>query len=334
MPPNGIVSLLLLLSLIQGTHGFSGLGSARPVDRGDAAGVDAHDGAAPFAISPTPTEGRRPFLSRFASASIAVGAFGPTREARASFWAPDRRQLELCLVAVLRTQYWAMKTAGLLQSRLLTAATDDNSTDPDAGPPMSENQRRLPYLEARLGAKALLTQKIGGGATEKVVTLGTFQLRECLADAGYWCEELAKTAGTKDARRLCRNDLADTAEELVEALASLVEFDGLETTIDPSPRSSLMLGMYTPQKVSAAKGKKRGYRKWYYSSVISPTCRISPPQKGAFVYRTLNERVIPNCERYLKFFGRERMRVVEEFVQNNYASEVPFEVLERLYNAS
>merc|ERR1711966_125326 len=68
------------------------------------------------------------------------------------------------------------------------------------------------------------------------------------ADAGYWCEELAKTAGTKDARRLCRNDLADTAEELVEALASLVEFDGLETTWDPSPRSSLMLGMYTPQK--------------------------------------------------------------------------------------
>jgi hypothetical protein len=35
---------------------------------------------------------------------------------------------------------------------------------------------------------------------------------------------------------------------LLESLASLVEFDGLETTQDPSPRSALMLSMYNKEK--------------------------------------------------------------------------------------
>ena len=55
------------------------------------------------------------------------------------------------------------------------------------------------------------------------------------------------------------------------------------------------------------------------------------PQKGTFVYRTLIERVVPSCERYSKLFGKERMGVIEEFVRKDYADEIPFEVLEKLY---
>ena len=163
-----------------------------------------------------------------------------------------------------------------------------------------------------MGAKALLTQKIGGGANSKVELLGTFQLKECLDDTKYWCGELAKNnqlpkqssgdVSSKNAKRIiCGTDLENSIDELLESLASLVEFDGLETTIDPSPRSSLMMSMYDTRK-------------------------------GQFVYRTLEERVIPSCEQILKIFGSERITVVEEFVRREVPQEVPFEVLERLYD--
>jgi len=207
-----------------------------------------------------------------------------------------------------------MTVARSLKTKLLSPPVADanGSSDGAANPPppeeLSENQRRQPYLEARLGAKALLTQKIGGGANGRVREIGGFQLKECLEDAKYRCGELAKNnqlpgqLSTKDGKRVCTNDLTDAAEELVESLASIVEFDGLETTIDPSPRSSLMLSMYTDQK-------------------------------GTFIYRTLVERVVPSCDRILGVFGRERRRVVEAFVRSEHGDEVPFEVLEKLYGS-
>lgn len=242
---------------------------------------------------------RRSFLS----SSLAVGSalLYPTARADALpfIGGPERRQLELCLVTILRTEYWATNVAKSMKTKLLNPEEE-----------LSEDQRKQPYLEARLGAKALLTTKIGGGANSRVRDLATLELKECLVDARYWCGQLAKTnqlpgqltgeLSTKSAKRICSNDLIAAEEELVESLASIVEFDGLETTIDPSPRSSLMLNMYNQQK-------------------------------GNFVYRTLKERVIPSCERYMKVFGRERRRVVEEFVRRDHGDEVPFEVLEKMY---
>mmetsp|Transcript_35766 Transcript_35766/g.75316 ORF Transcript_35766/g.75316 Transcript_35766/m.75316 type:complete len:351 (+) Transcript_35766:91-1143(+) len=269
-------------------------------------------------ITPTTNNDRRSFLSQLASTSLLATAAGsssslllyPTQTANAIpfLGGPNRRQLELCLVAILRTQYWAMNTAKSIKTKLISPPEATNTTEV-----LSENTKKQPYLEARLGAKALLTQKIGGGANSRVRELGTFQFKECLDDARYWCGELAKNnqlpsqqtgeLTVKGGKRLCSTDLVDIGEELVESLASLVEFDGLETTIDPSPRSSLMLSMYNPQK-------------------------------GTFVYRTLVERVVPSCKRYLRVFGTERMRVVEEFVRRDHGDEIPFEVLEQLYGGA
>ena len=53
----------------------------------------------------------------------------------------ERRQLELCLVNVLRVQYWATNIAETLQN----AAT--------------EEEKKKAYLEARLGAKAMVADK-------------------------------------------------------------------------------------------------------------------------------------------------------------------------------
>lgn len=224
------------------------------------------------------------------------------------FFEQDRRQLELCLVQVLRTKYWAMNVAKSLNTKLLSPTTDSNSTNVIE---LSDAQRKQPYLEARLGAKAILTTKIGGGANGNVVKLASFQLKESLEDGRYWCTQLAKTnqlpgqstGELKNGKRFCSNELVSISDELIESLASLVEFDGLETTIDPSPRSSLMISMYDNKK-------------------------------GTFVYRTLVERIIPSCDRYLQLFGDERLNLCLEFVRREYPDEMPIEVLTSLYEGA
>ena len=224
------------------------------------------------------------------------------------FFEQDRRQLELCLVQVLRTKYWAMNVAKSLNTKLLSPLTNNNSTNVIE---LSDAQRKQPYLEARLGAKAILTKKIGGGANANVVKLASFQLKESLEDGRYWCTELAKTnqlpgqstGELKNGKRFCSNELASISDEIIESLASLVEFDGLETTIDPSPRSSLMLSMYDSKK-------------------------------GSFVYRTLVERIIPSCSQYLLLFGDERLNLCLEFVRREYPDEMPIEVLTSLYEGA
>eukprot|EP00984_Skeletonema_dohrnii_P020221 scaffold9790_cov112-Skeletonema_dohrnii-CCMP3373.AAC.3 len=224
------------------------------------------------------------------------------------FFQQDRRQLELCLVQVLRTKYWAMNVAKAMNNKLLSPPTNSNST---AVIELSEAQRKQPYLEARLGAKAILTKKIGGGANSNVVKLASFQLKECLDDGRYWCTELAKsnqlpgqsTGQLKNGKRFCSYELESISDEIVESLASLVEFDGLDNIMDPSPRSSLMISMYDSKK-------------------------------GTFVYRTLVERIIPSCDRYLQVFGNDRLNVCLEFVRREHPDEMPIEVLTRLYDGA
>jgi hypothetical protein len=249
---------------------------------------------------------RRAFL--ISSGIISSSLLYPFQQQEASalpFFEQDRRQLELCLVQVLRTKYWAMNVAKSLNTKLLSPTTNMNSTNVIE---LSDAQRKQPYLEARLGAKAILTKKIGGGANANVVKLASFQLKESLEDGRYWCTQLAKTnqlpgqstGELKNGKRFCSNELVSISDELIESLASLVEFDGLETTIDPSPRSSLMISMYDSKK-------------------------------GTFVYRTLVERIIPSCDRYLQLFGDERLKLCLEFVRREYPDEMPIEVLTGLY---
>jgi len=225
------------------------------------------------------------------------------------FFQQDRRQLELCLVQVLRAKYWAMNVAKAMNNKLLSPpTTNSNST---AVIELSEAQRKQPYLEARLGSKAILTKKIGGGANSNVVKLASFQLKECLDDGRYWCTELAKSnqlpgqssGQLKNGKRFCSYELESISDEIIESLASLVEFDGLDNIMDPSPRSSLMISMYDSKK-------------------------------GTFVYRTLVERIIPSCDRYLQVFGNDRLNVCLEYVRREYPDEMPIEVLTRLYDGA
>lgn len=161
----------------------------------------------------------------------------------------------------------------------------------------------LSEQELRLGAKAILTQKVGGGVRrEKLELLGGLQLKESLQDGKAWCLNLAKTNQIGESptggRRICDTQVFSAAEDLVDSLGSIVEFDGLETTQDPSPRSTLMLSMYNQSKAT-------------------------------YVYRTLTERVIPSCDSFISAFGRRRRDFVEEYVRSEYSSEVPFEVLQK-----
>jgi hypothetical protein len=234
---------------------------------------------------------KRRSLVALMTTTLSSISLAPKSSSAIPFFESNHRQLELCLVTILRTQFWAFNTAKSLQSKLLSTSPSENA--------LAENVRKLPYLEARLGAKALLTQKIGGGATNTVLKLASFNIKECLEDGMYWCNQLSKSNQLLD-KRICTNDLMTISDDIVESLASIVEFDGLETTIDPSPRSSLMLSMYNPQK-------------------------------GTFVYRTLTERVIPNCERYLEIFGEEKRILCLEFIRRDYSDEIPFEILMDLY---
>jgi hypothetical protein len=153
------------------------------------------------------------------------------------------------------------------------------------------------YLEARLGAKAALTGKVGGGANSQVYTISTFQLRSCIKDVmSYYNEyyqEQNRMALNKDERyRLKQQKYAfdNAAMEVIESLAALVEFDGLDNIQDPSPRSSLTLSQYSDQK-------------------------------GQFVKRTLLERTIPACNVVLDSFGTDKKMFVQKYIAQNYPNE-------------
>lgn len=189
-----------------------------------------------------------------------------------------RIQLELCLVTILRVKYWAEKLQILFQ-----LAFDENNT----------MRKKELYLESRVGAKALLTGRVGGGGNMMVYTLANFRLRECLNDAIFWFKYQQQPPGAyKQQLRL----LIEAMEEIIYALGALVEFDGLDNTLDESPRSSLTLTMYNDEK-------------------------------GIFVKRMIREKLIPACNSFLFQFNNElfhnSLMSSQEFVKNNYPSEIP-----------
>jgi hypothetical protein len=164
---------------------------------------------------------RRSFVEMFSLGGAITASSSIHKEPAGAAWfeGKERRQLDLCVVNVLRALYWAE-----LESSSFEAASG------------SEDRRKELYLETRLSAKALVTGKIGGGAPNRVYILANLKLRDCLDDLVFYSTSTKK----KKVSGLC--------EDLLESLASLVEFDGLETTQDPSPRSALMLSMYNKEK--------------------------------------------------------------------------------------
>lgn len=150
-----------------------------------------------------------------------------------------------------------------------------------------------------MGAKALLTGKIGSGATGRVYQLSTLRFTDTLKDLAYYTTA-ATTASPNSNTRLRDSSLLLLLQDLQEALASLVEFDGLDTLTDPSPRSSLTLSQYTPDK-------------------------------AVFVQRTLQEKVIPLCQRignyqYYAAGGDTNdtaREIANRYMQAYYAEELP-----------
>ena len=183
-----------------------------------------------------------------------------------------RRQLELCLVSLLRLVYWAELTATALQG--------DN--DPDI--------RKSRYLEARLASKALVTGKVGGGANLRVFNLNSLQCKGVLTDLVGYAGDTSSSYSKAEATQR-RKGMEDLQTDLLESLASIVEFDGLETTIDPSPRSSLTMSMYTKAK-------------------------------AVFVRRTLVERVVPTTNAILRLFS-DVIPSCETYVAKTYPEELP-----------
>jgi hypothetical protein len=192
----------------------------------------------------------------------------------------DRRQLEVCLVTLLRVMFWAQRQA----IELDTIAAAASSTTSDMG-----RQRAL-YLETRLGAKAALTGRIsGGGATSRVYTLATLQLPACLVDLEWHASQLQYRRQENSNNSLRK--VSELCLSFRESLASIVEFDGLDTLTDPSPRATLTLTQYNTNKVM-------------------------------FVRRTLNELTIPVGQKLVTAFGPEPYQRSISFVQQYYSNEI------------
>jgi len=232
----------------------------------------------------------------------------------------DRRQLELCLVNLLRLKYWSIGIIDRLnhqqqqqqqqqqdQTSTSSSATTETTTQSSAKTSAAsdvggEAVVKAAYLEARLGAKVIVApkKKIGGGAGLSILTLKSLQIKDCLDDLRYYADRggvslSTSSSSTTLSKQQRKKLLIEQSEDLIEALASIVEFDGLETTQDDSPRSSLTLGMYNSQK-------------------------------GMYVRRMLSERVVPLVDSIVGTFGTDKLREADGYVNDYYAKEIPTQV--------
>lgn len=207
-----------------------------------------------------------------------IGLGSIPNASEAAFFGREKLQLELCLVTVLRVKLWAEKLSLGMSS-------------PGAVKSYEMKDKKDLYMEARLGSKALLTGKIGDGANYKVFQLSSFRLRDCLGDGTTWFFEMQTTDKIQRGSSV-RGGIEEIERDIIEALAACVEFDGLETTQDPSPRASLMLSMYNDQK-------------------------------AAYLRRLLDEKVARSCESYISQFSPDLRNRCMDFIRTNYANELP-----------
>jgi hypothetical protein len=259
--------LLTCLLAITPSHGFNSL-TSKKIGKRNVGLQEQQEGSNHYPPITTTSISRR-------SAFVFIGGLLPvltsaSQVCNAGFFGggdENRRELALCLVNLLRLQYWAEN-----MSSDLTEHQDEE-----------ERSKKL-YLEARLGAKAAVTNKIGGGATNRVYNIGALKFRETMDDLTWHVSSKGASKNKKEALQ--------RIEDLIESLASLVEFDGLETTQDPSPRSTLMLSMYDRKKL-------------------------------AFVQRMLAERIIPTAQSLFDDFDPNVREVSLNYVQSTYTNEIP-----------
>jgi hypothetical protein len=218
----------------------------------------------------------------------------------------ERRQLEVCLVDVLRITYWAEKlvldlssspsSTGVTASDAITS-TLSSSDNIFLSKEQVDQRQRLAYLEARLGAKAILTGKIGGGATARVYDMAALKLVDCLADIDYYYSSTmlptvsSSSDGGGQKMKMRASQCSDLQRDFYEALATLVEFDGYDTLPDASPRSTLLLQQYNQDKL-------------------------------LFVRRMLTERLIPLGNQLVNSFSIESIALSRYYVEKYYPNEI------------
>jgi hypothetical protein len=139
----------------------------------------------------------------------------------------------------------------------------------------SESAVRAAYLDARLGAKAILTSQVGGGASFFAYTLAGLQVPGCLDDLESYNPKIQQLK-----------------VDFRESLATLVEFDGMDSVLDKSPRSGLTLSQYDDSK-------------------------------RAFCARVLQERVVPLGRRLLAQFNPEALDRARFYISSYYPNEIP-----------
>ena len=128
------------------------------------------------------------------------------------------------------------------------------------------------------------------GATNRVYILTTLQLPGCLQDLEWYSVQSPSKNTNSYSNR--RTSIGDLCTSFRESLASIVEFDGLDTLTDPSPRSSLTMSQFNIDKLK-------------------------------LIRRTLNERVIPDGQKLLLAFGPTAYQRANGYVQQYYSNEIP-----------
>jgi len=208
---------------------------------------------------------RRSVLNAFLSTALGGLASRPlTVSAQLPFEQGEHRQLELCLVSTLRVVYWA---------KSLSKEIVDES--------LSSEQRKQKYVEARMGAKAIFTGGKGvASVSPRIYALASLQLLGCLEDLDYYATNKIRVGNLR--------------QDLREALANLVEFDGFDTLIDPSPRVALILAQYSESKAT-------------------------------YVRRVLTERIIPAGEQIVQSFDASAVERSYSYLRMYYGSEMPSE---------
>jgi hypothetical protein len=168
---------------------------------------------------------------------------------------------------------------------------DLNNSQHQQSTSTSNEFTRKAYLEARAGAKALLTGKIagsGGTITQRVYTLSSLRCADCLQDLQYYATTQSSSTSTVTAST---KQIPNIVRDFTEALAELVEFDGLDSLTDPSPSSALTLAQYTPKK-------------------------------AIFVRRCLLEKVLPLGTQILGYYNAQAIDTATRYMQQFYPDQV------------
>lgn len=73
-------------------------------------------------------------------------------------------------------------------------------------------------------------KKVGGGANSRVYKLATFDLKQNVMDAiSYFYQEISSSKLSNGEKRKRRQEIDTVGQDILESLASVVEFDGFDS---------------------------------------------------------------------------------------------------------